>query len=432
MRIVLIGAGSHSFGRGQIVDALGSPELGDLGTTLYLVDERQQALDIMLSFAERVKAHLSSDVRLEGATDRRDALPGADYVITAVARRRMELWEQDFRIPLSYGFRHCLGENGGPGAVFHALRSFNLLMPICADIASLCPDALLLNFTNPEARVLHAILHLTKVRAAGLCHGVFRVYRTISHYLERPADEFEIISAGMNHFYNVLGIRDRVTGEDLRDEVVQKILADDSGYAPPLFKKMVEILGVISYSSDDHIGEYLSYGSEFGGVKWHYGLESRPIMVEGEPPPLKLDVTDYASGKLPLDERALGTSNELAVPIILDMALDRGSWRPAVNVLNTEGYIENLPRDGVVEIPALVDAAGIHPQHVGPLPEAFAAMIRTQFSIIHLVTEAYRTRSRKLLLQALLLDPVVNSITAAEKLLDEMLNLQSDFLPEFD
>ena len=430
MKIVLIGAGSHSFGRGQIVDALGSPELGGLRTTLSLVDESQQALDTMMRFAERVKEHLGSDVALEGTTTRRDALPGADYVITAVARKRMQLWEQDFRIPLSYGFRHCLGENGGPGAVFHALRSFQLLMPICADIEALCPDALLLNFTNPEARVLHAILHLTKVKAAGLCHGVFRAFRTISHYLERPVDELDIVSAGMNHFYNVLKITDKATGEDLRDIVVHKILADDSGYAPPLFKKMVEILGVLSYSSDDHIGEYLSYGSEFSGVKWHYGLEAQRITL-GEPQATRLDLADYADGKVPLDDQVLHTSNELAVPIILDIELNRGAWRPAVNVLNTEGYIENLPRDGVVEIPATVDASGIHPEKVGPLPEAFAAMIRTQFSIISLVTEAYRTRSRKFLLQALLLDPVVNSITAAERMLGEMLDLQSDFLPEF-
>ncbi len=94
------------------------------------------------------------------------------------------------------------------------------------------------------------------------------------------------------------------------------------------------------------------------------------------------------------------------------------------------GYIENLPRDIVVEVPATVDAGGIHPLPVGAIPETYAAYMRTQFSIIKLVVEAYRTGSKRLLLQALLLDPCVNSITAAEKLLDEMLHLQKDFLPE--
>ncbi len=139
---------------------------------------------------------------------------------------------------------------------------------------------------------------------------------------------------------------------------------------------------------------------------------------------------DFASGARPVEE-LLVPSGEITVPIICDIELDRGSFRAAVNVLNTEGYIENLPRGGVVEVPATVDASGLHPLAVGCVPETLAAYVRVQFSIIELVTEAYRTGSRKLLLQALLLDPQVNSTTAAEKMLDEMLELQKEYLPEF-
>jgi len=430
MKIVLIGAGSHSFGRGQIVDILGAEDLRGRNVVLWLVDENEAALETMTQLANRVKDHFGSDVTLESTTDRRRALPGANYVITAVARKRMQLWEQDFRVPLSYGFRHCLGENGGPGAVCHALRSFELVIPICRDIEALCPDALLLNFTNPEARVLHAILHLTKVKAAGICHGVFSARRMISAILQRSIEELEIVSAGMNHFYAVLRVRDKTTGEDLWPQVVERTLTGEAVVLPPLFKKMLEIFDVFSYVSDDHIGEYLSFGSEFSGVKWHYGLESRPLHLE-EPPPSRPPLEEYATGSRPLDDVVLRRTTEITVPMICDIELDRGMWRPAVNVLNGAGYIENLPRDGVVEVPAMVDAAGIHPQKVGAIPEPFAAFIRTQFSIIGLVTEAYRTRSKKLLLQALLLDPVVNSITAASEMLDEMLALQSDFLPTF-
>jgi len=429
MNIVLIGAGSHSFGRGQIVDILSAPEFRGRQVKLTLVDQDEAALELMVQLAQRIKAHLGSDVALEAATDRRKALPGAHYVITAVARKRMELWEQDFRVPLAYGFRHCLGENGGPGAVFHALRSFELILPICRDIEELCPQALLLNFTNPEARVLHAILHLTRVRAVGICHGVFGALNLISRLLERPIDELDVVSAGMNHFFTILRIADKRTGENLWDELVAKGLADEAAAARPLWKKLLETCGVFSYPSDDHIGEYLSFGSDYGGIKWHYGLESKRLAVQNPPP--QPGLADYASGRLPLDEFALRPTAEITVPIICDIEQDRGLWRAAVNVLNTEGYIENLPRDGAVEVPAIVDARGVHPQHVGALPEPFAAMIRTQFSIISLVTEAYRTRSKKLLLQALLMDPVVDSVTAAEKLLDDMLERQSEFLPTF-
>ena len=132
-----------------------------------------------------------------------------------------------------------------------------------------------------------------------------------------------------------------------------------------------------------------------------------------------------------MDEGALRVSTEIAVPVISAIETNRSARFDAVNVLNTASYIENLPRSAVVEIPALCDGAGIHPLHVGPLPEVPATFIRTQLSIQRLITEAYRTKSKKLLLQALLLDPVVNSVTEAEKLLDEMLQLQKEFLPEF-
>jgi alpha-galactosidase len=429
VKIVIIGAGSHSFGRGQIADLLQAEQLQGKDVRLALVDVDEQALNLMARLAERIKHHTGSDMVLESTTDRAAALPGADYVITAVARKRMELWEQDFRVPLSHGFRHPLGENGGPGAIFHALRSFELILPVCRDMERLCPQALLLNFTNPEARVLHAICHLTKVRAAGICHGVFGAVDLIARYLKRPPEDLEVISAGINHFFTVLSVKERASGKQWLPELLHMAATDTSGDVPPLFSKMAEIFGVFTYPSDDHIGEYLAYGAEFTGLKWPYGQESRPVPVKKQRKPADLEA--YATGKRPVDEDVLRPSGEVTVPIITDIELDTGSFRPAVNVLNTGPYISNLPADAVVEVPATVDRAGLHPLSVGPLPEAFAAAIRTQCAINSLVTEAYRTRSKKLLLQALLLDPVVNSMRAASSLLDEMLELQSDFLPSF-
>ncbi len=431
MKIVLIGAGSRSFGRGQIVDVLTAKELYGRGITFCLVDENPGALELMTRFARRVKERSGADFEIESAADRREALPGSGYVIVSVARKRMELWEQDFRVPLSYGFRHCLGENGGPGSVFHALRSLHLVIPVCRDVEELCPDALVMNFTNPETKVLHAIRHLTKANAAGFCHGVFSAETALSRYLKRPLEQLEIISAGMNHFYCILRVKDKQTGEELLPEALRCAAADPK--APPLFRKIAEIYGIFTFPSDDHTGEYLSWGSEYHGVKWLYGPECRQIGLKPEVPDMEetAELEDIASGRLPLDDTLLKPSGELTVPVISDIELDRGSFRSAVNVLNTGGYIENLPRSGAVEVPATVDARGIHPLKVGPLPEPFAAVIRAQFTIIELITEAYRTQSKQLLLQALLLDPCVNSIASAEKLLDDMLHLQKDFLPDF-
>ena len=426
-RIVVIGAGSASFGRGMIVDLLRSEELNGRDLSLWLVDVDAEALERMAGFAARVKDHVGSTLALHATTDRSEALPGAAYVLTAVSTHRYELWEQDFRVPLSHGFRHPLGENGGPGAIFHALRSFKLIMPICRDIERLCPGALLLNFTNPEARVLDAISHLTDVRAAGLCHGVFSAIAFISAQTGRPVEQLEVTSAGINHFYYVLSALDKQSGEDLLPALIARLQRDE-GYPPSVWKKLIDVFGWLTYRSDDHIGEYLAYGAEFAGVQWPYGLERRAV---GQPQPgPAFDPTPYLAGA-PLDERALRRSGEIAAAVLCSVELDRRARYDAVNVLNTEGYIENLPREAVVEVPATCDGQGLHPIAVGPLPEAPAAYMRTQISIQRLLTEAYRTRSKNLLLQALLLDPQVDSVLEAEALLDEMLELQAAFLPEF-
>ena len=434
MKIAAIGAGS-GFGRGIVADVLGDAELGEAGCTLCLVDIDEGALDRMRRFARRVKEHHRSKVEVEATTDRREALRGAHYVITSVAIKRYPLWEQDFRVPLAHGFRHVLGENGGPGALFHALRNFELMVPICRDIEELSPDALLLNFTNPESRIIRAVSDLTRVRGAGLCHGTAEARRAVGEILGRPveergSEELDIVSGGLNHFFWMTKIADRKTGKDLYPELRKRALSPDCPAMPPLVRKLVEVFGLYTYPSDDHVGEYLGFASEFTGVKWHYGLESRRVpREEAKPRPSRME--QYASGKLPLDEEALGESGELAIPIIRAIELDERLWADAVNVANTGGYVEELPPDAVVEVPAWVDGKGIHPQKIGPLPEGIAAFCRTQVSIQKLLVEAYRTRSRKVLLQALLVDPVVDSVGKAEAMLDEMLELQREYLPEF-
>ncbi len=434
-KIVLIGAGSRSFGRGQIADVLQSPELAGEGVTLSLVDRDPGALELMTKLAARIGEHAHSDVEIESHTDHRKALEGASFVVTAVALERMKLWEQDYRVPLSYGFRHVLGENGGPGALFHALRSLELVIPICRDVERICPQALLLNFTNPEQRVLHAILTLTKVKAAGICHGIGGALGALADLLDCRTEDIEVTSAGLNHFYVVLKAVDKRSGADRLPEALAKVLSEEGRKYPPLFKKFAEVFGVFTFPSDDHIGEYVAWGAEYEGAKWPYGQESRPVRRPEAGPSSEArgpTLEDFAEGTAPLGRDILAPSGEATVRIICDIVKDRADRVSAVNVLNSGGYIENLPREAVVEVPATVDRAGLHPEKVGAIPEPIATYMRTQTTITSLVTEACRTRRKKLLLQALLSDPVVNSIAAAERMLDEMLELQRDFLPSFD
>ncbi|HEY3396106.1 MAG TPA: alpha-glucosidase/alpha-galactosidase [Armatimonadota bacterium] len=429
MKVVVIGAGSASFGRGVIADLFQEEAQGLPDLEICLVDTAPEALATMLAFAERLKAHTASRARLTSFTDRRQALPGADYVITAVSVRRMALWEQDFRVPHAHGVEHILGENGGPGALFHALRSFNLMLPICRDVEELCPQALLLNFTNPESRVLHAILHLTKVRAVGLCHGVFGLELLASRLTGLPLEDLEVTSAGLNHVFCALSIKEKCTGRELLPEVLRRVQEDETVSVPPLYREMARIYDVLSYPSDDHIGEYFSFGTDFHGRKWQYGLENKQVAAaEAESPDL---VGGFLCGEVPV-EQALQPSGEVAVPVICALQQAEPVRVSAVNLLNTGSLITNLPEHAVVEVPATVNSAGVKPLAVGTLPEGWAAHLRTQCAIIATLTEAYRTRSKKLLLQALLLDPCMHSVRGARALLDDMLDLQAEYLPQFE
>ncbi len=435
VKIVCIGIGSASFGRTILTDLLGSPSMAGLQPHLVLVDIDAHNLDVMARLAERLKAYFGSPATIEATTDRTAALPGADFLVISVARHRMDLWELDFRVPFSLGFKHINGENGGPGAAFHTLRSYELVLPICHDAERLCPNAFVLNFTNPESRVMMAIDHLTQLWGVGLCHGQFGARDLVAKVLCRPPEELDIVGAGLNHLFWMLRVCDRQTGEDLLPELRRRFAADSS-LLQPLAREWMRIYGLLTYTDDSHPGEYVSYAHELYGTYWHSGRESAPVRLDpaaSQPRGFRTrgieTLVPYADGQLPIGDIAR-LSRELAVPIISGMALNRPTWVPAVNVPNTDGAIGNLDREAIVEVPADVDGEGIHPVAVGDLPEGLAGICRTQISIQKLLVEAYRQRSRNLLLQALLLDPCVDSLRRAEKLIAEMYRLQGDFLPE--
>lgn len=452
IKIVLIGAGSKEFSRGLIHDLVLDDELPQAAQIdVVLVDIHAKNLQTMLGYAQRCVEVTGAPINFSATEEREKALPGADFVLLSVAIGRMDLWEQDFRVPLSFGMRHIYGENGGPGALFHALRNYKLIVPILRDIETLCPEAYLINFTNPEARILTAILTLTKIKAIGLCHGFYSLHRLVAKVLERPVEELDIRTAGMNHFYTYYHISEKHSGKSLIPEFEGKI-AENPNMLEPLVRFLWETFGVIGYGSDHHIGEYIGYAHEFTGMRWEFGIENRKVLQTEELVTswtafeawrrnidvgtllagdfLQVDA-EYLNGQRPPDDKVLVKSGELAVPVIGDIVLDRKTLRAAVNVLNSEGYIANLSKEGCIEVPAVVDATGIHPDFVGSLPEGFAAQIRLQHSIQKLLVEAYQQKSKKLLLQALLLDPIVGSAVNAKKLLEYMLAIQSEYLPEF-
>jgi len=433
VKIVLIGAASRSFGPRTIVDVFVNEELRRLDAELALVDLDEPNLEAVYRFGQMVGEFTKSAIRLSRTTDRCEALRGAGYVITSVARRRNELWALDFRVPLALGFKHIYGENGGPGAAFHTLRSFERMVPIAQDIERLAPRALLLNFTNPESRVCLAVNKLTKVRCVGLCHGVVGSIGKVANVLGRKYEDLKVTVGGINHFHWLTKIEDAKTGEDLYPALKQKV-SEKPELCTEMVRKLWDVLGLLPFPVDNHIGEYLQFAHEFRGAKLHWGRDWDRVAMQpsGVAVDARAHLAPYLDGKVPVDEKVVRKSGEIAVPIICDIELNLGRREPSVNVPNENGAIENLPREAIVEVAAVVDRKGIHPEKVGALPAAIAEFCRRQVAIQELLVEAYRARSRKLLLQALLLDPCVDSIARAEQLIEDMFKLQGDFLPKME
>lgn len=421
-KVVLIGAGSASFGLGSLRDFVQTPELK--GSTLALVDINEQAVKTMARLAERMSQAAGAEIKVVATTDRREVLPGADFVIVSIERERERLWKLDFEVPLKHGIRQVYGENGGPGGMFHSLRNIPPLLDIAHDMERLCPNALMLNFSNPMSRLCLALARYTKIQFVGLCHGVHNHMPRLSLITGVEYTELEPRAAGINHFTWILDLRRRSNGEDLYPLLREAVKTYDPTYLP-LDRYLFDKYGLFPSPSDDHPGEYLSFAWEFVGLKG-YDLE---ISIRNRDEQWAY-INRILSDMEPIDDLVTHRSGERAADIMAAVVSGRNVYELAVNIPN-RGHITNLPDGCIVEVPAVVSSWGVKGLNVGALPEGIAALLRSQVGVQELVVEAAVTGDRKLALQALLADPVVDSAKAAEATLDELLRLEADYLPQF-
>lgn len=422
IKIVIIGAGSVSFGPGTLRDAIQCKELK--GCQLVLVDLNKESLELVTQLAKRMNEEAGTGLEIKSTTDRLLALPDADFVITSIAIKRDELWKKDFEIPIDYGIKQVLGENGGPGGLSHSLRNIPVILDICRDMESLCPDAWLINFTNPESRMCMAVHKYTRIKTVGLCHGVYMGRDRVAEILEMDPTHVDVKAAGVNHLLWLMDIRDRRNGRDLYPELREKeaILQESEDR---LTRTMFRHFGFWPSPSDDHIGEYLPYAWEFTGLKG-YDFEAAGQHRKK----LWADIEQWASGEKPLGTLLTKPSGEKAIQLIVAITENRNEYIEAVNIPN-KGCITNLPMDAIVEVPALVSGFGIQGLTMGDLPEGIAALCHTQVSIQKLAVDAAVQGDRKKALQALLIDPVVSSFEAAQKILVDLLEEHHPYIPNF-
>jgi alpha-galactosidase len=443
--ITVIGAASTTFGPKVLRDILNHPHVG--GSTLRFVDINEERLGIYDRLAHKLNRFLKEPVTIDSTTERRAVLTDSDYVIISVDTGHYHTWEKDFNVPVQYGSRQILGELGGPGGLFHSLRQIPLHLEIARDIEALCPDAMVMVASNPLNRICLAMERYTSTGViVGLCHGVeMALYLFLNRIMGVEGDDMEVTAAGTNHLTWILALRHKKSGEDLLPRLKES-LAQMQTDEQALSRKLLEVYGYFPGTLDSHAGEYISYAHEFYGIK---GIDFAAHLQQEENRWKYL--RDLANEDTEWDkfEQAYGDQRNLSEELRLDPFFAPRSWAdtlafpiisaiignyfhrmPAINMVNT-GQIANLPTGVFVETPAVVDGSGIYPVAMGTLPKALAAFNRRDIDQTELIIEAGATGDRNLVLQAMLLDPVIDNVRNAETMLDEMLKINARHLPQF-
>ena len=444
VKVVIIGAGSTVFTPGLIADLVNSERLRD--ATIALVDVKPDAAETMARLAERIARERGAGLRVEATTDRRQALPGADFVTTTIAVGGAAAWERDVRIPEQYGVYQTVGDSVGPGGVFRALRHVLELVAIARDMEELCPDAWLFNYTNPLTVLVRAVHKATSTKCVGFCHGILHTRQTIARDLGIPADELSVVAAGVNHLCWLLDLRSR--GQDLyprfRDLVRAGLAApaaNDAADDPyerfqEVSARLLELYGLYPSPGDRHVAEFfpfflrprddgrLPYGTQAG-------LDMTNGILAGKDALWDL-IRAQADGSAPLDDDLFAATREgeRVVAVIEAILEDRPALEPAVNVRN-DGLIPNLPDWAVVEVPGVIGGYGVRGIGVGPLPQAVADVLRARVHQQELTVDAALTGDRRLALQALLADPLIRSVEDASAMLDDALEVHAPYLLQF-
>jgi alpha-galactosidase len=427
-----MGAGSAVFSRQLMMDILLIPDLD--GGSFALVDIDPLRLEMAHQLAEKVVALTGKSWTVEASTDRRKVMGGSDYIINFIEVNGLQTVHLDHEIPMKYGIKQCIGDTIGPGGIFKALRTGPDWLDILYDAEELCPDALVLNYTNPMSILTLAALRATEIQVVGLCHSVQGTSEQLARYAEVPHEEMQWRCAGINH--NAWFTELTHDGEDLYPLLKER--ARESAFFdqdPVRFEVMLQ-LGYFVTESSAHFSEYLPYFRKrddliekfdrdgFRGQTGFYA-QSWPLWRSG--------LDKYAEQMIRGEaEIELRRSYEFASYII--EAKETGvPARIHGNVLNT-GLIDNLPQDGCVEVACLIDENGFSPCHFGGLPTQLAALNQGHMAVHELVVTSLLEGDREAAVHALMLDPLTAAVCSLEEirsLFDELYAAEREFIRVF-
>lgn len=371
-----------------------------------------------------------------------EALVGCDYVIASCEQNRYANWVKDLIIPASFGVHQVKGENGGPGGMIHAMRNIYMFREIIEGMKQYCPNAWLMNFTNPMSILCTYFKNYSPIKSLGFCHQVHGSFGVISEMLGMSPDELEVISAGNNHLNWLFDIRHKNSRESCLEEFLQ--LVRDSKYwkqrypnVPPqnFTLEVLNAFNMYPIGYDDHIIEYMPFfweeheWAEKGceSLAGHYvklaanndhTLETQRLLGKDydKPPfPVNPDHPYYA---------------EKPCQVITALETNTPTYFDAINIPNN-GAITNLPHDIILDVPGIAIGGEVRSIHVGELPPGPLEICRRQSVLHEMIAQATHEGNESLAIQALCLDPYVKSITQAKNIWQAFKTEYIDYLPGF-
>ena len=451
-KLVLIGAGSTVFTQRLVADLILSGEADRW--ELALVDIDAVTLKAVDALVRKMLAFKNASFPIVATTDRREVLPGADFVVTTIAVGGRRAWDADIQVPRRHGVFQPVGDSVMPGGISRAMRMIPQMVAIAEDVARLCPNAQLLNYGNPMTAICRAIRRKTGVPVVGLCHGVTYVEGLLAGFLGEEHSSISSFGVGLNHLTFLTDIRCK--GDDamprLRAKMQEQLplveqeirakkdwpngvsgrpirVSDD-----PLAWSIFEQYGVFPVAMDRHISEF--FPERFPGGRYHgrtlgvdaYSIDGRIALGDT----WFDEMLAVARSKDPLPksyfENVPGESEQL-VQIIQSLLQDRKQVFSAN--LPQQGAVPGMPFDAVMELPAAACAAGFAPLKCPALPTALAAKVLSKLATVEVTVDAALSGSFDLFVEALLADGSVTEPAQAARLARDLIEAHRPHLPQF-
>ena len=434
MKIAFIGAGSFVFTRNVVRDIFTYPALSE--STIALMDIDEERLSYARDSVEKIIAAGNYPGNVIATANRREALDGADAVICALRVGGLEVWRTDLEIPMKYGVDINIGDTRGPSGVFRALRHIPVLLDICKDIESCCPDAVFLNYTNPMAMLIRAMQGQSKVKVTGLCHSVQGTIDRIARWIGVPAKEMTYLCAGINHQAFFLDLR--WNGKDAYPLLSEAVKRPEVYNEEIVRNEMYLHLGYYVTESSGHNSEYTAWFRKRPdliekycnhGTGWNPGKHNYAVdFYLQRQKNWREDFSTFIDNKANLKR-----GGEYAAGI-LNAIIGDGAIFPFNGNVRNFGLIDNLLEGCCVEVPMIASRRGFEPIHVGALPDHLALLVNTSARCEELAVEGCLEGDSRKIFYACAFDPLTSAVCSLEEIkqmVDEMMEINKPYLPQF-